>query len=62
MKDRYFVYRLMISKVEKKLFILQDPVGLYKKDILSMIPKDGAEITFDTKTAGNFEELLTWAN
>ncbi len=62
MKDRYFVYRLMISKIEKKLFVLQDPVGLYKKDILSMIPKDGAEITFDTKTAGNFEELLTWAN
>ncbi len=62
MKDRYFVYRLMISKVEKKLFVLQDPVGLYKKDILNMIPKDGAEITFDTKTAGIFEELLTWAN
>lgn len=62
MKDRYFVYRLMISKTEKKLFIMQDPVGLYKKDILSMIPKDGAEIIFDTKTAGNFEELLTWIN
>lgn len=61
-KDRYFIYRLMISKAEKKLFILQDPVGLYKKDVLSMIPKDGAEITFDTKTAGNFEELLTWTN
>lgn len=61
-KDRYFVYRLMISKVEKKLFIIQDPVGLYKSDILSMVPKDGAEITFDTKTAGNFEELLTWTN
>ena len=61
-KDRYFIYRLMISKAEKKLYILQDPVGLYKKDILSMIPKDGAEITFDTKTAGHFEELLTWEN
>lgn len=62
LKDRYFVYRLMISKVEKKLFVLQDPVGLYKRDILSMVPKDGAEITFNTKTAGNFEELLTWVN
>lgn len=62
MKDRYFIYRLMISKAEKKLYILQDPVGLYKKDILSMIPKDGAEIAFDTKTAGHYEELLTWAN
>ena len=62
MKDRYFIYRLMISKAEKKLFVLQDPVGLYKKDVLSMIPKDGAEITFDTETSGTFEELLSWAN
>ncbi len=62
MQDRYYVYRLMISKGEKKLFVLQDPVGLYKKDVLSMIPKNGAEIIFDTKTAGKFEELLTWAN
>lgn len=62
MKDRYFVYRLMISKSEKKLFIIQNPVGLYKNDIISMIPKDGAEITFETDTAGVFEELLTWAS
>mgnify|MGYP002767343776 FL=1 len=62
MKDRYFVYRLMISKSEKKLYIIQDPVGLYKKDIIDMVPKDGADITFETETAGNYEELLTWAS
>ena len=62
MKDRYFVYRLMISKLEKKLYVIQDPVGLYKKDIINMIPKDGAEITFEIATAGNFEELLTWVS
>ena len=62
MKDRYFIYRLMISKAEKKLFILQNPVDLYKKDKLIMIPKDGAEIAFDTKTAGHYEDLLTWKN
>ena len=62
MKDRYFVYRLMISKAEKKLFIIQDPVGLYKRDLLSMIPKDGAEITFSTEHCGTFEELLSWAS
>lgn len=62
MKDRYFIYRLMISKAEKKLFILQNPVDLYKKDKLIMIPKDGAEIAFDTKTAGHYEDLLTWQN
>lgn len=64
MKDRYFVYRLMISKTEKKLFLIQDPVGLYKKDLIEMVPKDGADITFSTNKAeiGNFEELLTWVD
>lgn len=60
LKDNYYIYRLMISKAEKKLYVLKDPVGLYKKDIIDMIPKEGAEIMFDIETAGNFEELLTW--
>lgn len=59
-RDRYYVYRLMISKSERKLFLLQDPVGLYKKDMIDMIPTDGADITFDPKSVGAFEELLTW--
>lgn len=59
-RDRYFVYRLMISKVERKLFLLQDPVGLYKSDLIDMVPTDGADITFDPKKVGEFEELLTW--
>lgn len=61
-KDRYYVYRLLLSKTERKLFLLQDPVGLYKHDVISMVPGDGADITFDPKTAGKFEELLTWKN
>ena len=60
--DRYYVYRLLLSKTEKKLFLLQDPVGLYKRDMISMIPSDGADITFDPSTVGRFEELLTWVN
>lgn len=60
--DRYYVYRLMLSKSERKLFLLQDPVGLYKKDLIDMIPGDGADITFDPKKVGEFEELLTWKN
>jgi len=60
--DRYYVYRLMLSKTERKLFLLQDPVGLYKKDLIEMIPSDGADITFDPKKIGKFEELLTWKN
>ncbi len=64
MRDRYFVYRLMISKAEKKLFLMQDPVGLYKRDLIDMIPKDGADITFSTHKVevGSFEELLTWVD
>lgn len=58
-KDRYFIYRLMLSKGEMKLFVIQDPVGKYKTDVLSMIPKkNGADISFDDKTAGKYEELL----
>ena len=59
-RDRYYVYRLMISKAERKLFLLQDPVGLYKNDMIEMVPTDGADITFDPRTVGTFEELLTW--
>ena len=60
--DRYYVYRLLLSKTERKLFLLQDPVGLYKSDKIEMIPSDGADITFDPKKVGEFEELLTWKN
>jgi hypothetical protein len=60
--DRYYIYRLMISKTERKLFLLQDPVGLYKRDEINMVPSDGADITFDPKKVGRFEELLTWKN
>lgn len=61
-RDRYYVYRLMISKNERTLFLLQDPVGLYKSDKIDMVPNDGADITFDHKKVGVFEELLTWAS
>lgn len=59
--DRYFIYRLLLNKSEIKLFLLQDPVGLYKKDLIDMVPSNGAEITFDPKQVGHFEELLKWA-
>ncbi len=59
-RDRYYIYRLMISKTETKLYLLQDPVGLYKNDKIEMVPSDGADITFDPKFVGAFEELLTW--
>lgn len=58
-KDRYFVYRLMVSKREIKLYILQDPVELFKKDLIDIMPRDGMEITFK-ESAGCYKELLAW--
>lgn len=58
-KDRYFVYRLMVSKFEIKLYILQDPVELFKNDLIDITPRDGMEITF-REAAGHYEELLSW--
>jgi len=59
-RDRYFVYRLMLSKTEKRLCLLQDPVGLYKAGKIDMVPNQGAEITFNPYKVGQIEELLTW--
>lgn len=58
--ERYFVYRLLLSKRSYKLFILQDPVGQYKKNRLNMIPRDGADIIFHPGKCGEYMELLIW--
>lgn len=62
LNDRYYIYRLMISKQDRKLFVIQNPVGLYKQNVIKMVPKDGADIIFEPATAGTFEELLSWIN
>lgn len=58
-KDHYCVYRLMLSEKEKTLFILRNPVALYKTDKIDAEPRDGMEITF---SEDNFKptELLIW--
>jgi hypothetical protein len=56
-KDRYFIYRLIINANEIDLFIIQDPVGKYKSNIITMVPRDGADIRYD-QTAGNWEVIL----
>ena len=61
MNEKYFVYRLMISKNETQLFIIQDPVRKYKNDLLGMTPRNGADIIFK-EDSGQYEELLTWEN
>lgn len=55
--NTYYVYRLMISSQDVSLFLIQDPVGKYKKDLLNMIPRNGADITY-TEKSGHWEKLL----
>lgn len=57
-KDRYFVYRLMVTKGSLKLFIIQDPVGQYKSGNLSATPRNGMDIIFDPNKCGTEETLL----
>lgn len=58
-KEHYYVYRLMLSEKDKILFILRNPVALYKNDKIDADPRNGMEITFSTEY---FEptELLIW--
>ncbi|MCQ2348389.1 MAG: DUF3883 domain-containing protein [Paludibacteraceae bacterium] len=60
-KEHYCVYRLMLSEQSKVLFILRNPVQLYKTDMIEAEPRDGMEIMFPVD---RFEqtELLTWRN
>jgi len=58
-RTQYFVYRLMVSKEKIKLYIISDPVGLYKNDVVRMVPTEGADITFRPETAGIYEEILS---
>lgn len=57
-QDRYYVYRLMISKESIKLYILQNPVRLYKEDGIKALPRNGMDVTFDSESSGFAEELL----
>jgi len=56
-REIYFVYRLMISGENLSLFLIQDPVGKYKQDLLGMVPRDGADITYSDKS-GHYADLL----
>lgn len=61
LNDRYFVYRLMINKKEKVIYILQDPVMLYKTNKITMSPRNGVEISFP-ESSSEKTELLIWKN
>lgn len=45
--DHYFIYRLMINSGEMYLYLLKNPVAMFKADKISMTLRDGAELSFD---------------
>lgn len=55
--ETYFIYRLMISAKGVSLFLIKDPVGSYKKDLLDMSPRNGADVRY-TEKSGSWEQLL----
>lgn len=58
-KEHYCVYRLMLSEKEKILYVLRNPVSLYKSDKIEADPRDGMDVTF---SIDDFEPtmLLSW--
>ena len=58
-REHYCVYRLMLSTADKTLYILRDPVTLYKSDIIDAIPRNGMEISFDSSKFSP-ENILVW--
>ncbi|CAE6485817.1 protein NO VEIN domain-containing protein [Candidatus Nitrosotenuis uzonensis] len=57
--EKYYVYRLMITRAGIKLFVIRNPIKMYKKDLIEVTLGEGAEMQFKTN-AGKFEELLIW--
>lgn len=58
-REHYCVYRLMLSSVDKTLYILRNPVALYKTDVIQALPRNGMEVSFDSSKFKP-EELLVW--
>jgi hypothetical protein len=57
-KEAYYIYRLMISENNVSLFVIRDPVGLYKTDLIKMTPRHGIDISYSDKS-GTYEEVLS---
>jgi hypothetical protein len=58
MTRSYYIYRIQITKASIILFVVGDPVGLYKTNKITMTPKDdGADIQFKSNKIGYFEDV-----
>ncbi|MCM1142259.1 MAG: DUF3883 domain-containing protein [Muribaculum sp.] len=58
-REHYCIYRLMLSAQGNTLYILRDPVKLYKSDKIEALPRNGMEVSFDEKHF-NPEKILVW--
>lgn len=58
-REHYCVYRLMLSANDKTLYILRNPVALYKRDEINALPRNGMEISFDSSKFTP-EKILVW--
>ncbi len=58
-REHYYVYRLMLSAKDKTLYILKNPVALYKADEIDALPRNGMEVSFDSNKFTP-EPLLVW--
>lgn len=63
-RENYYVYRLIVSNNECKLFVIKNPIQLYEDGLINMTDNNGADVSFDVNNTkvGNFEELLVWIN
>lgn len=57
--EHYCVYRLMLSTEDKTLYILRNPVSLYKQDNIDAVSNNGMDITFNSDNF-NKTQLLIW--
>lgn len=55
--EMYYVYRLAISSENVSLFLIRDPVGKYKQNLIDMVLRNGADMRYSEKS-GDWEELL----
>lgn len=62
-RDRYFIYRLMLSSENRKLFLLQNPVELFDNGLIDVsFSSNGVDISFNPDSIGVYEELLSWVS
>lgn len=57
--EHYCVYRLMLSEKEKNLYILRNPVRLYKQDKIKVQSANGMEVSYN-QADFPITELLQW--